>query len=141
MHQLELFADAAKSGAHVGLRVNPPLDGAGHNNRTSTGGVASSFGLWHEYLEDALEFTKAKRIVVDRLHIHIGSGTDPISVWSRAIDSAFNIVKRMPDITVLDIGGGYKIARTNCEHEADMQEIPRFLQNGCKLLLTKPAAR
>ena len=122
MHQLELFADAAKSGAHVGLRVNPSLDGAGHNNRTSTGGVASSFGLWNEYLDDALEFTKAKRITIDRLHIHIGSGAEP-AVWGKAMDMSLDIARRMPDVMTLDIGGGYKIARVKPEPEADMQQI------------------
>ena len=54
LHQLELFIGVAPQGAEVGLRVNPGL-GAGHNNRTTTGGANSSFGLWNDYLPDALE--------------------------------------------------------------------------------------
>lgn len=119
--QLELFADAAGQGTHVALRVNPGV-GDGHSNRTNTGGVASSFGLWHEYLEDALAFAKQKGIVVDRLHVHIGSGADK-SVWANVMDVALKLVARMPEVTTLDIGGGYKVSRTETEHETDMAVV------------------
>lgn len=121
MHQLELFAAAAGPGANVALRVNPGM-GAGHNNRTSTGGINSSFGLWHEYLESALRLAHDKQLVINRVHIHIGSGADP-SIWGNAMDKALHVVERMPDVATLDIGGGYKIARTVEEREADMLQI------------------
>ena len=121
MRQLELFAKQAPAGAHVALRVNPGV-GAGHNNRTSTGGVASSFGLWHEYLPQALAFAAEKQLVVDRVHIHVGSGAHP-SVWGEVMNTALDIVRQMPDVTTLDIGGGYKIARAAGELEADMPQI------------------
>jgi diaminopimelate decarboxylase len=76
LHQLELFISAAKNGASVGLRINPGL-GAGHNNRTTTGGANSSFGLWNAYLPDALKMAAAAGVRITRLHIHIGSGADP----------------------------------------------------------------
>lgn len=122
-HQLQLFANVTTMGARVALRINPGL-GAGHNNRTSTGGSASSFGLWHEYLEDALQFAHDNQIVIDRVHMHIGSGADP-SVWGEAMDTALSIVRRMPDVTTLDIGGGYKVARTDTEQESDMSAIAK----------------
>jgi diaminopimelate decarboxylase len=124
MHQLELYAAAAGPDTRLTLRVNPTIDRAGHNNRTSTSGKNSAFGLWHEYIEDALHLAKSKRITIDRLHMHIGSGADP-SVWGNAIGSALNIVRRMPDVITLNIGGGYKIARHDSEREADMQMIGR----------------
>lgn len=122
MHQLELFVAAAHRNDTVALRVNPAIDGAGHNNRLSTSGIASSFGLWHEYVGQALEYAAGNRIVIDRLHMHIGTGADP-AIWANAMDIALSIVRQMPDVTVLDIGGGYKIAYTAGEHETDMQQI------------------
>src|SRR6266536_1872557 len=41
LHQLELFIAAAGEDSTLALRVNPGL-GAGHNNRTNTGGANSS---------------------------------------------------------------------------------------------------
>lgn len=122
MHQLEMFADVAAAGTTLGLRVNPAIGRAGHNNRLSTGGSASSFGLWHEYVEDALALAKTKHLTINRLHIHVGSGADP-AIWGDVMDTALQVAERMPGVTSLDIGGGYKVSRAAGEREADMQLV------------------
>jgi diaminopimelate decarboxylase len=121
LYQLERFTDLAPKGSAVGLRVNTG-NGAGHNNRTTTAGVSASFGLWHEYLEQALRYAKKHDIIIDRLHTHIGSGADP-KVWRQAITTSLEIAKRMPEVTILDIGGGYKVRRWSGETETDMQRV------------------
>lgn len=121
LHQLNLFAEVAAPGSTVGLRVNPGV-GVGHNNRLTTGGVAASFGLWHEYLPEALEAARRHHFTVNRLHIHVGTDGDP-SMWGHVIDTALEIVQKMPDVTTLDIGGGYKIAYSEHDKEADMSQI------------------
>lgn len=121
MHQLELFTAAKNRPETVGLRVNPGI-GAGHNNRTMTGGPNSSFGLWNTYVPEALALAKKHGVRVDRLHIHMGSGADP-SVWEKMFDAALEIAGQMPDVISLDMGGGYKIRRYGDEKEADMTEI------------------
>jgi diaminopimelate decarboxylase len=122
LHQLELFIAADTRGSTVGLRVNPAIDHAGQNNRLSTGGVAASFGLWHEYIEAALALAKSNQVTIDRLHTHIGSGANP-AIWASAMDTSLDIVRQMPDVTVLDFGGGYKVSRAAGEHETDMQRV------------------
>src|SRR5262249_17519395 len=57
LHQLEELGRIAP-GREATVRLNPGL-GSGSTNRTNTGGPASSFGIWHEYLEDVM--TVAKR--------------------------------------------------------------------------------
>jgi diaminopimelate decarboxylase len=121
LHQLELFIQTAPRGSEAGLRINPGL-GAGHNNRTTTGGANSSFGLWSSYLPDALQLAKEAGVRITRLHIHIGSGADP-KMWGEVMKTALGIAEQMPDVTTLDIGGGFKIHRYGDEHEADMNEI------------------
>lgn len=121
LRQLELFLEAPKRPETVGLRVNPGL-GAGHNNRTTTGGANSSFGLWNAYLLDALRLADDAGVRIDRLHMHIGSGADP-TMWGAVMDTALELVGRMPDVTALDIGGGFKVRRFGDEHEADMEVI------------------
>jgi diaminopimelate decarboxylase len=39
------------------------------------------------------------------------------------MDTALELVDQLPDVTVLDIGGGYKIHRFGDEPEADMQQV------------------
>lgn len=121
LHQLELFAAAGPVNRRVGLRVNPGM-GAGHNNRLTTGGLAASFGLWHDYLPRALETAKHHGITIDRLHVHVGTGGDP-ALWGNIMDAALAVAKQMPDVTTLDIGGGFKIAYTDSDTEADMTRI------------------
>lgn len=121
LHQLELFAAVGGPGAKVGLRVNPGL-GAGHNNRTTTGGANSSFGLWNAYLPQALQLASDKGVIINKLHVHIGSGADPL-VWQATIETALELAEQMPSVEILNIGGGYKIHRFGDEQEADMEQI------------------
>ncbi|HEV2412616.1 MAG TPA: diaminopimelate decarboxylase [Candidatus Saccharimonadales bacterium] len=121
MHQLELLSDVSPKGSKIALRVNPGL-GSGHSHRTITAGTNASFGLWHEYLNKALDFARGKGLVIDRLHIHIGAGAES-SIWARVMDTALRICEQVPEATTLDIGGGYKVHRYGEEAEADMAEI------------------
>lgn len=121
LRQLELFIASPVRPATVALRVNAGL-GSGGTNRTTTGGVSSSFGLWHAYVPQALEKARAVGVQIDRLHMHIGSGADP-AVWGTAMDVALSVAKTMPDVVTLDIGGGYKVHRYGDEQEADMTAI------------------
>jgi len=121
MHQLELCAAALPRGGKIGLRVNAGV-GSGHSNGTTTAGRAASFGLWHEYVEDALKFAREHNLVIDRLHTHIGSGADP-AVWGKAIETSLGIAERMPDVTTLDMGGGYKVMRASGEQETNIHDV------------------
>jgi diaminopimelate decarboxylase len=111
MHQLELFTAEPNRPQSVGLRVNPGV-GSGHNNRLTTGGMAASFGLWHEYVPQALRYTKEQEVIIDRLHVHVGTGGDP-SKWGEIVDLGLAIAEQMPDVVSLDVGGGFKIAYTS----------------------------
>jgi diaminopimelate decarboxylase len=121
LYQLEYFVDIAPKGSAVGLRVNTGT-GAGHSNRTTTAGISASFGLWHEYLDRALRYAEERDVIIDRLHTHIGSGADP-NVWRQVIRMSLETVGRMPEVTTLDIGGGYKVSRWSDEVETDMQHV------------------
>ncbi len=121
LKQLRLFVATPGRPASVGVRINPDM-GHGHNKRTSTGGTSASFGIWHEYIPEVLAAAKEAGLTIDRLHLHIGSGADP-SVWGSVMDRALEVVARFPDVTSLDLGGGFKVHRYGTEVEADMVSI------------------
>src|SRR5260370_33320072 len=75
LHQLDQLGRVAR-GREVCVRLNPGL-GSGSANRTNTGGPASSFGIWHEYLEDVKTLAERHDLRITRLHTHLGSGPDP----------------------------------------------------------------
>lgn len=120
LKQLRLFLESNHPNT-VGIRINPNM-GVGHNNRTSTGGLNSGFGIWYEYAKKAIELAKTQNVVIDRLHIHVGSGADP-SIWGEVMDRSLSIAEKFNDVRSLDIGGGYKVHRYGEEKETDMVAI------------------
>jgi diaminopimelate decarboxylase len=108
-------------GRSLSIRINPGL-GSGHNNRTNVGGPSASFGIWHEYLDEALAAGREYDLTITRIHTHIGSGGDP-QVWERVARMSLDICARIPDVTVLNLGGGYKVSRLKDEAATNLQNI------------------
>lgn len=120
LSQLEAYGRAFP-GTRVGLRFNPGL-GSGATNRTNVGGVASSFGIWHAYREQARRIVEAHQLQVHRIHTHIGSGSDP-GIWERAAALSLEQVRAFPSVQIFNMGGGYKVARMPGESATDLQAI------------------
>lgn len=108
-------------GGRVGLRFNPGL-GSGGTNRTNVGGPASSFGIWHEYADEAARIAEDCGLTIECIHTHIGSGSDP-EVWQKVAGMTLDLVRRFPDVTTLDLGGGYKVGRMQDEQTTDLQTV------------------
>ena len=120
LHQLEAIG-AAAPGQAIAVRMNPGL-GSGSTKRTNTGGPASSFGIWHEYLGQVKAVAARHRLTLRTLHTHIGSGTDP-EVWRRVTRMSLDLAAALPDVTVMNLGGGFKVGRMPEEPSADMADV------------------
>jgi diaminopimelate decarboxylase len=118
-HQLEAYGGAFP-GTDVCVRMNPGL-GSGSTNRTNTGGPASSFGIWHEQLADVQAIAARHRLHVRRLHSHIGSGSDP-AAWQRVARLTLDLAAALPEVTTVNLGGGFKVARVPGEQATDLQQ-------------------
>lgn len=120
LSQLQLFAELFPGSAHpFSVRINPGL-GSGHNQRTNTGGSGASFGIWHEYLPQVREMASRHSLRITRLHTHVGSGGD-WRIWQKAARLTLEITRQLPDVTVINLGGGYKIDRMNSENSINLQ--------------------
>jgi diaminopimelate decarboxylase len=107
----------------ITLRPNPG-EGSGTSPMTTTGSTKSPFGIWKDDMPQALKLADDAGLTVDRLHIHVGSGADPEPErWQKMIQNSLDLVEQCPDVTTLNMGGGYKIARMEDEESADMDEI------------------
>lgn len=111
----------ALPGHEVGLRFNPGR-GSGGNGKTNVGGPDSSFGIWHEWADQAQAIVKQYGLNVVRIHTHIGSGSDP-AVWQEVSAASLALVRRFPTAQVLNLGGGYKVARMATEKGTDPQVV------------------
>jgi diaminopimelate decarboxylase len=120
LHQLEAFGRAAP-GSEVCVRMNPGL-GSGSSNRTNTGGPGASFGIWHEYLGEAVQIAERHDVRITRLHSHIGSGTDP-EVWKRVTRMTLDLAAKLPDVQRVNLGGGFKVGRMAGEKSVDMADV------------------
>jgi diaminopimelate decarboxylase len=120
LHQLESFGRAFP-GRELSVRINPGL-GSGHVNRTNTGGPASSFGIWHERLDEVKAIAAEHDLQLTRMHTHIGSGSEP-SMWVHCAKLSLDVAARLPDVRTINLGGGFKVARMPDDNSADLQEI------------------
>lgn len=120
MHQLDRYGRAFP-GREVTIRVNPG-QGSGASHRVNTGGPTSSFGIWHEHLDEAKALAARHGVVIRGLHTHIGSGSDP-AVWTRVAHLVLEIALQLPDVRTVSLGGGYKVARVAGESETDLHAV------------------
>ena len=120
LHQIHKIGRWGKV-RRVGLRFNPGK-GSGGNNRTNVGGPASSFGIWKDDLGEAINLCKEYKLTVERIHTHIGSGSDP-EVWKTVASMTLDLARSFPSVDTINLGGGYKVARMPDEEATDLQEV------------------
>ena len=120
LNQIHKFGKWGKA-RRVGLRFNPGK-GSGGNNRTNVGGPASSFGIWKDDLNEAIRLCQEYKLTVERIHTHIGSGSDP-EVWKMVASMTLDLARSFPSVETINLGGGYKVARMPDEKATDLQEV------------------
>jgi len=125
LHQLKRYGEVAALPRSIGLRLNPGL-GSGSTQKTNVGGPSASFGIWHGDISAAIALCSQFGLTVTKVHTHIGSGTDP-SVWMRAAELSLGLLAQFPMVTVLSLGGGFKVARVEGEAQCDIQAVGEFV--------------
>ena len=118
--QLQMIAENFSGNTFpLSVRINPGL-GSGHNNRTNTAGPGASFGIWHDYLPEVLELANRYELKISQLHSHVGSGSD-WRVWQKAAQLTLAVARDLPDVEIVNLGGGYKIDRMVPENSINFQ--------------------
>mmetsp|Transcript_23187 Transcript_23187/g.41885 ORF Transcript_23187/g.41885 Transcript_23187/m.41885 type:complete len:484 (-) Transcript_23187:97-1548(-) len=128
--QLEAFGKHyAGTGKTVGVRINPGVGSGGFSksttsfSKTNVGGPSSSFGIWHTLVEtEVVDLVKKYGLTVERVHTHIGSGSDP-GIWQQVATQSLQFCKLWDTVTALNLGGGYKVGRNEWEASTDLQQI------------------
>jgi diaminopimelate decarboxylase len=129
--QLERFGKAFEgTGQKVGIRVNPGVGSGGLStsttgfSKTNVGGPSSAFGIWNTLLEDGTvpAIVEKYGLTVERIHTHIGSGSDP-KIWQEVASKSLSFCKIWETVESLNLGGGYKVGRNEGDATTDLQEI------------------
>lgn len=117
--------------SEVSLRINPGF-GSGLVQKLTSGGPHSSFGLWFEQLDEAIAIVSEYGLIIKRIHIHIGSGHDS-EVLENTVKRALDFCHKISSVTVLNLGGGYKITAlntdSNYDHHAVGKRIKGYLES------------
>lgn len=120
LHQLETYGKLFH-GKEVSIRVNPGL-GSGATQKTDVGGTTSSFGIWHEYMDDVKKIREKYNLKITKVHTHIGSGSDP-EVWKAVSRYTLEYAEMFPECQTVNLGGGFKVGRMSDEKTTDLQKI------------------
>lgn len=127
--QLERYGEAFPN-SKVGVRVNPGVGSGGFSastttfSKTNVGGPSSSFGIWHEFLTDGTvpDIVAKHSLEVERIHTHIGSGSDP-DVWQAVARRSLSFCALWDTVAALNLGGGYKVGRNPGEPSTDLSVV------------------
>jgi diaminopimelate decarboxylase len=111
------------TGSKVGVRINPGA-GDGFNNRLNTGGLGTSFGIWHEYIDEVERIAQKYGLVIDLVHTHIGTSADP-DVWLEIAKLNLGFMERFETATRTSLGGGFKVAYQEGDPVTKFGEISR----------------
>lgn len=133
IHQLECIGRAfegRQKNVKVGIRINPGVGSGGFSSsttgfsKTNVGGPSSSFGIWHESVTDGTvpSIVDKYGLIVERIHTHIGSGSDP-QIWQSVASRSLSFCKLWDTVTSMNLGGGYKVGRNPEEITTDLQSI------------------
>eukprot|EP00179_Madagascaria_erythrocladioides_P007603 CAMPEP_0198322142 /NCGR_PEP_ID=MMETSP1450-20131203/10688_1 /TAXON_ID=753684 ORGANISM="Madagascaria erythrocladiodes, Strain CCMP3234" /NCGR_SAMPLE_ID=MMETSP1450 /ASSEMBLY_ACC=CAM_ASM_001115 /LENGTH=468 /DNA_ID=CAMNT_0044025743 /DNA_START=118 /DNA_END=1520 /DNA_ORIENTATION=- len=139
VRQLEQLAAAAAAAAagddvapRIGVRINPG-EGSGHNKRTAVAGPNASFGVWHEQLPAFVARAAQLGVKLTYAHHHVGSGGAP-EKWLSMAEHLLSLVdKWLPDVTTVNLGGGFPVARVRGDSAGDV----RAAASGARRLLAE----
>ena len=116
-----------KPGTKIWVRINPWMWSWAFK-AISTWWTTSSFGIWHEYIPEIREIAQKYDLIIEKIHIHIGSENTPES-WMDSAKIWLNFVEQFEDATTLDMWGGFKKAIMPYEQDADLQAIWKSVTN------------
>ena len=119
---LEAFGQQFSSTYPVIVRLNPHIM-AGGNLKISTGHVDSKFGISVDQVEEIKNIVSSTGITIKGLHIHTGSEIKDIDVYVKGLELLLELTKQFPTITVVDLGGGFKVPYKPDEKGTDMEAL------------------
>ena len=121
---LERFGATFGGSYPVCVRLNPHIE-AGGNYKISTGHIDSKFGISIHQLRHLERVVKGTGLQVRGLHMHTGSEIKDVGVFLRALDVLFDVARRFPDLTFLDLGSGFKVPYKPGDPETDVAALGR----------------
>ncbi len=117
---LQQFGDHFGNSYPVIIRLNPHIM-AGGNLKISTGHVDSKFGISIDQIDSIKTIVEKTNVSVKGIHIHTGSEIKDVDVFVRGLELMLELAASFPDLTIIDLGGGFKVPYEPDEKGTDME--------------------
>lgn len=122
LSNLRKFAEKYGDSYPVGVRLRPNIL-AGGNLKISTGHEKSKFGIPIDQLDFIKEIVTKHGLKITTLHIHTGSDIKDADVFVHGVKVLSELVAHFPDLTTIDLGGGFKVPYEPEDEETDIAWI------------------
>jgi len=109
------------------VRIRPNIL-AGGNLKISTGHEKSKFGIPVDQVDKLLSVVEKYKIKIKTLHIHTGSDIKDADVFVHGIKVLSELVTHFPDLSIIDLGGGFKVPYEPEDDETDIDLIAQKLK-------------
>ncbi|WP_291841886.1 bifunctional aspartate kinase/diaminopimelate decarboxylase [Maricaulis sp.] len=125
LHPLRAWPEIFK-GRKITLRINPQRP-EGHHKHVRTAGPEAKFGLHADELVEAKALAAEAGAIINGLHVHSGSGISDPDHWRRVGLFLVETARDMPDVEILDLGGGLSVDEASGVRRIDMDALDQVL--------------
>ena len=110
----------------VAVRFNPGK-GAGHHEKVITAGEKTKFGVQKELIPQVKAIVEKYNLTLEGINQHIGSLFLDWQDYIEGVCSFLEIAKEFPNISFLDIGGGFGVPYKPGESRLDLEKLGKEL--------------
>jgi len=125
LHPLRAWPKIFKD-RQITLRVNPQRP-EGHHKHVRTAGPEAKFGLHVDELVEARQLAEGAGVKIIGLHVHSGSGISDPDHWRRVGTFLVETARSMPDVRILDLGGGLGVDEASGPRRIDTDALDLVL--------------
>ena len=109
--QVEMWGELFPN-TNIMVRINPGINGVGHNKKVVTSGYDSKFGICEENINKLLEIVNKYNLHLIGIHQHLGSLflDDKVDDYINGVKESLRIIKdHFKNISIVDLGGGFGV--------------------------------
>jgi bifunctional diaminopimelate decarboxylase / aspartate kinase len=114
------------AGHSVFVRVDTGI-ARGHHRHVRTAGARSKFGVPLNELDVLARLAGASHVRIVGLHAHSGSGIFDVVNWEQNARMLAELAQRLPDVRVLDLGGGLGVPERAEQAGLDLAKLDTAL--------------
>ena len=113
-------------GRDIFARIDPGF-GRGHHHHVRTAGAHAKFGIPVSELKQFANHAANAGARIVGLQAHVGSGIFDVTSWEQTARTLAELSQQLPDVRVLDIGGGLGVPERAEQTGVDLQKLDTLL--------------